>query len=348
MSKKILSLALVVVMLMSMFAFSTSAADLSAGQVGVKIVSDAVVGAPAGTVVTVKGYYLTPDSEDVTLSYANMSLGYDNTAFSVDTSTFAWGSEYYANVFKMASTTCNAAATISNNIVKKFGDVEKGYGWNAGLQLQMAQIGTDAEYTTKTGYPVKTDSEIFSLQFTALKEIEADDVIGLVVSAYGTNFFTIRRFDDTVNTKYVALKADEVVLTEGVAAPKAADKDPVYLVAKQARPNGDNIDLGVKAGFKFADIGITFDSKGTSDNVKNVGANLKVNGADAGTGRSPYVYDVKGDKSEFQYRVVIENVAKDSTDVYTVELFVEMMDGTIITGETVEIKAADVVGNLPA
>ena len=346
MSKKVLSLALVVVMLMSMFAFSTSAVDLSAGQVAVKVVSDAVVGAPAGTVVTVKAYYVLPAGEtDKQMAIGNTAIGYDNTAFSVDTSTFAWG-DTYANYFKLASNTCNAASTISNNIVKKFNADDTAKGWNAGLQVQ--QVYEGSTYTKNTGYPVDVECEIFSLQFTALKEIEADDVIGVVVGAYGQSFFKVNAFDEAATTKYATYDVADVNLTEGVAVPVAAAKAPVYHVANQVRPNGDNIDLGVKAGFKFADIGITFDSKGTSDNVRNVGANLKVNGVDAGTGTSPFVYDVNGDGSEFQYRVIIEGVAKDSTDVYTVELFVEMMDGTIITGDVVTITAADVVGKLPA
>ena len=125
MSKKILSLALVVVMLMSMFAFSTSAVDLSAGQVAIKVVSDAKVGAPAGTVVTVKAYYVLPaGEEDTQFAIGNISLGYNNEVFSVEENafeagTFAWGSTY-ANYFKQQKTNCNASATISNNIVKKF------------------------------------------------------------------------------------------------------------------------------------------------------------------------------------------------------------------------------------
>lgn len=344
MSKKVLSLALVVVMLMSMFAFSTSAVDLSAGQVAVKVVSDAVVGAPAGTVVTVKAYYVLPAGEtDKQMAIGNTAIGYDNTAFSVDTSTFAWGSTY-ANYFKLASNTCNAASTISNNIVKKFGAADTANGWNAALQVQ--QVYEGSTYTKNTGYPVDVDCEIFTLQFTALKEIEADDVIGVVVGAYGQSFFKVNAFDEAATTKYATYDVADVNLTEGVAVPTAAAKAPVYHVANQVRPNGDAMDIGIKAGFNTEDIAIAFDANGTSTNVAKVGANLKVNGTDAGTGTSRFVYKISD--TEYQYRVIIEGVAKDSTDVYTVELFVEMSDGTIITGDTVEVKAADVVGKLPA
>ena len=222
MSKKILSLALVVVMLMSMFAFSTSAADLTTGQIGIKVVSDAKVGAPAGTVVTVKVYHVIPKGEDVQLTFAPISLGYDNTTFSVDTSTFAWGSTY-ANYFKVASTTCNAATTISNAIVKRFNDTDKGYNWNAGLQVAQAQISADSEYTTKTGYPVDPSCEIFSIEFTALTEISAEDVIGVVSGAYGSTNFNLKQFT-TTTTAGVAYDVANVDFSESVAAPAAEVK----------------------------------------------------------------------------------------------------------------------------
>ena len=336
MSKKILSLALVVVMLMSMFAFSTSAA-LTTGQIGVRVESDAVVGAPAGTVVTVKVYHVIPDGEDVQLTAANISLGYDNTAFSVDTTTFAWGSTY-ADYFKLQTNTCNAATTISNNIVKNFGAADTANGWNAGVQVQQAFEGST--YTTKTGYAVDTSCEIFSVEFTALKEITASDVIGVVTGAYGKSFFSLKAFNpsSTAGTLYAA---ENVVLSEGLATPAS----PVYNVGNaQYRPNGANYDLGVKFGFKTANIGIEFNEKGTSTNIASVGATLKVNGvAVADPVESRFVYDVNGDNSEYQFRVVIEGVAADSTDKYEIATFVRYTNGTVRYADVVTINAADVI-----
>lgn len=344
MSKKILSLALVVVMLMSMFAFTTSAVDLSAGQVAVKIVSDAVIGAPAGTVVTVKAYYVLPaGEEDAQFAIGNISLGYNNAAYSVEeyaweAGTFAWG-ETYADYFKQQKTNCNASSNISNNIVKKFSANDTAKGWNAALQVMQTYEG--ATYTKNTGYPVDVDCEIFSLQFVALKEITANDVIGVVEGAYGQNFFKVNLFDEAATTKYATYDAANVYMSEGVATPAS----PVYKVGNaQYRPNGANYDLGVKFGFKTANIGIEFNEKGTSTNIASVGATLKVNGTPvAEPVESRFVYDVNGDNSEYQFRVVIEGVAADSTDKYEIATFVKYTDGTVRYADVVTINAADVI-----
>lgn len=339
MSKKILSLALVVVMLMSMFAFSTSAVDLSAGQIGIKIESDAVVGAPAGTIVTIKATVLIPEDEEVQLTFAPVSLGYDNTAYELVTEdSLAWGSSYEA-CFQNTSTTMAYNTTISNNIVKTFGDADKANGWNAGVQIKQTPI-SGGEFTTKTGYPVDPECELFTVKFRALKEIEAGSTIGAPVNGYGSNFFVFKLFSasTTAGTK---VDAANVVLTDtyGVAS------SPVYKVGNaQYRPNGANYDLGVKFGFKTANIGIEFNEKGTSTNIASVGATLKVNGTPvAEPVESRFVYDVNGDNSEYQFRVVIEGVAADSTDKYEIATFVRYTNGTVRYADVVTINAADVI-----
>lgn len=220
MSKKILSLALVVVMLISMFAFSTSAADLKEGQIGIKVVSDAKVGAPAGTVVTVKVYYVLPAGEDVQLAVGNTSLGYNNTVYSVDSSTFKYGTAYAPYFSFNAASTCNAKATMSNQIVKKFNDSDNAKGWNAALQVQQAY--ENVTYTKYTGYTPVADCEVFSLQFTTLKVLTANDVIGVVDGAYNNgNNFKINKFDDASTTKFTTYDKANVDFSEAVAAPAA-------------------------------------------------------------------------------------------------------------------------------
>lgn len=228
MSKKILSLALVVVMLMSMFAFSTSAADLTTGQIGIKVVSDAKVGAPAGTVVTVKVYYMIPEGEEVQLTYGNLHLAYDSSTFSIDTSdattegNFAWG-EYYSPVFKLQASTVNAAATATNNIFKAISTEEAtANGWNAGVLIQES-LDMNNGYTTKTGFAANPDCELFSIQFTALTEIGAEDVIGIATSAYNSNYFKLKAFSSTT-TAGAAYDVANVVFTDTVAAPAAEVK----------------------------------------------------------------------------------------------------------------------------
>ena len=346
MSKKVLSLALVVVMLMSMFAFSTSAA-LATGQVGIKVVSDAVVGAPAGTEVTVSLYLEAPEGEDVQMTLSTFSLGYNSAAYEVVSGSLEWGASY-DGMFQNTNTTVSTAAALVNKIVGLFNAEDTANGWDTGLQVKQGYV-SGGPATTKTGYAIDSDCVLFTLKFKALKALEAKDVIGVVKGAYGQNVFTVKGFT-TATTAGVAYDVANVDVTNAVAAPAAA-KAPVYWVANQVRPNGDAMDIGIKAGFNTADIDIAFDANGTSTNVMTVGAKLKVNGADAGTGTSRFVYKISD--TEYQYRVILEGIAKDSTDVYTVELFVEVKDEatgktTIIPGDTVTVKAADVVGKLPA
>ena len=71
MSKKILSIALAVVMLFSVVACTAGAANTTvttvfpgANQGGYRVVSDAYVGMPAGETVTVKVYFVLPVGTD--------------------------------------------------------------------------------------------------------------------------------------------------------------------------------------------------------------------------------------------------------------------------------------------
>ncbi len=362
MSKKILSVALVVVMLVSIFAFSTNAADLTTGQIGIKIESDAVVGAPAGTVVTVKATLLIPEGEEVQLTFANISLGYDNTAYSVDTSSFAWGS-FYQDVFKTVSTTCNGATTISNNIVKKFNDADKANGWNAGVQIQEAQL-SGGEYTTKTGYPVETDCELFTLQFTTLKTLTEADAIGVVTGALGSNFFNFKQFTEST-TAGIAYDAANVVLTEAVAKPGVAALEKV---TGKIRVNGSAVDLGyigksdmavtVKAvygGDGKTICGYTVDSNACG--IAGVGIEAKVDGVTQSSTASKIYLNgsiTDGAASEtvqggFQFLPALTSVGANAlTSTIEIRTYVLKTDGSYVYSEWVELDAKTTYDNAVA
>ena len=117
----------------------------------------------------------------------------------------------------------------------------------------------------------------------------------------------------------------------------------LYHVQNQYRPNGDNYDIGVKFGFKAEDIAIAFDEKGTSTNVTAVGADIYVDGVKVdGIFESQYVYDIKGDGSEYHYRVIIEGLAKADATKYTIKPYV-VIDGNAVYGEEVTVSAAAIV-----
>jgi hypothetical protein len=226
---------------------------------------------------------------------------------------------------------------MGTTVAKSFNDNDKAK-YNSGLLVVQTYNGTSN--TKDTGFTVDVDCEIFSIKFTALKEITADSVIGVVEGMYSKNNFRINKFDAAATTKYATYDAADVDFTQGLATPAS----PVFHVQNQYRPNGANYDLGLKFGFLTKNIGIEFNEKGTSTNIAAVGATLKVNGVAASEPiEQNFVYDVKGDNSEYHFRVIISNVAKASTDKYEVTTYVKYTNGTIRYADPVTVTAADVL-----
>ncbi len=345
MSKKILSLALVVVMLMSMFAFSTSALDFTAGQsIGIRVESNAVVGMPAGTPVEFKFYYVLPEGVDAATyrqASATTAIAYTD-GFKVD-STKAnandardWGASY-VDVFN-PSGAVTTTSTVSNNIMALFNANDTAKGWDSALQVQQTYL-SGGSYKALTGYPVDSECEVFTLRFVTTRELTAEDSIGVVEGAYTSNYFKCNYW---TSAQVTSTTYDFAAINMSEATAKAAS--PVYHVQNQYRPNGANYDLGLKFGFKTANIGIEFDEKGTSTNIAAVGATLKVNGVAASEPiEQNFVYDVNGDNSEYHFRVIISNVAKSSTDKYEVTTYVKYTNGTIRYADPVTVTAADVI-----
>jgi len=346
MSKKILSLALVVVMLMSIFAFSTSALDFTASQsIGIRVESNAVVGMPEGTPIEFKFYYVLPagvDAETYRQASATTAIAYTD-GFKVD-STKAnandardWGASY-TDVFN-PSGAVTTTSTVSNNIMALFNANDEAKGWDSALQVQQTYL-SGGSYKALTGYPVDSECEVFTLRFVTTRELTAEDSIGVVEGAYASNYFKCNYW---TSAQVTSTTYDFAAINMSEATAKAAA--PVYKVGNaQYRPNGANYDLGVKFGFKTENIGIEFNEKGTSTNIASVGATLKVNGTPvAEPVESRFVYDVNGDNSEYQFRVVIEGVAADSTDKYEIATFVKYTNGTVRYADVVTINAADVI-----
>ena len=348
-TKKVLSLVMAVALLFNVLAVISSAACATGKVVGIVAESDDAL--VAGGTVTVDFSFELPAGTDYTaykLGLFQLLVSYNADVLTPVSRT--WGSSFTGfmddgAIFNTTSSTVHAWVTPNMSA-----EDAALYTGSAAVQAKIV-TGNDLGYSGTTGYPLGAVKDVaFSITFKVADDYNGTDAanVGILASSFNNATRCYLRDITTKSNGKLAKDGSEIDFTEAsvtLTAPVAASK--VYEVAKQVRANGDNIDLGVKAGFDTKDIAIAFDNAtGTSTNVKTVGAKLKVNGEDAGTGTSRFVYKITD--TEYQYRVIIENVAKDSTDVYTVELFVEMMDGTIITGDTVEIKAADVVGKLPA
>lgn len=291
MSKKILSLALVVVMLMSMFAFTTNAADLTEGQIGIRVETDAYIGMPAGEEVTFKLYYVVPDDLDLKTyrqALGNIAVAFtDGFALNTTSTTTAadartWGASY-ADVFKDSSAV-TITATMNTNISKLYNENDKAKGWNKAIQVQQAYISGGA-YKTATGYPIDPDCEVFSLSFVTTRAITADDSIGVVEGALGSSFFKMCYWKDAKTTSVQYDKAD-VILTEATAYAGAA---PMQKVTGKIRVNGAGVDLGyigtsdmaVAVKAVYASDGKTicrYDVDSAACGIAGVGIEAKVDG----------------------------------------------------------------------
>ncbi len=192
MSKKILSFALAVVMVVSMFAVSSSA--LAEGKtIGYRVVSDAKVGMKAGDTVNVKVYFT---ASGINIGLGNLSLGFDSTAYtpvddgadanlSMDGIVFG---ESYFDYYKEVASTVNVIAQIAT----KMDDADKAkFGGDnaAGVQIQLAY--QDASYKAD-GVITDADCELFTLKFKVNRELTADDIIGIPSSVYGQSFLRIQ------------------------------------------------------------------------------------------------------------------------------------------------------------
>ena len=158
MSKKILSIALAVVMLFSVMACTVGAANTTvtttfpgAGQIGFRVVSDAYVGMPAGEEVAVKVYWVHPadvDYDSWLQSLGNIVLCYNNEAYTYNTDNDGstslcydgrtWG-DHYANYFKAAANV-NTGATITIDEVDGVGKVQVSGSSKAIIDAAMSKI----------------------------------------------------------------------------------------------------------------------------------------------------------------------------------------------------------------
>ncbi len=227
MSKKILSLALAVVMLFSICAVAVSAVQADGTEtVRIYMTSDATVGAPAGTVVKVSYYIDLPDGMDeLQMCAGNIALGWDSAAYAVNSTQTTnaadartWGADFEQYMKSTAAVTVSTA--ISNNILKKANANDTAKGFNKACQVQMVYDGVNS--TGSTGFPVYDNQHIFTMEFVAQRELTANDVIGVVEGAYGQSFFKVCYFNGTTTAQTFPVAQVNMVDAAGVAPTVAA------------------------------------------------------------------------------------------------------------------------------
>ncbi len=332
MSKKILSLALAVVMLMSIFAISANAAVASGKTVGFVVESTAEVGMKAGDTVTVSVYYDAPAA--TTLSYGNISLAYNDAAYTLDVDSFEWD-PFFADFFKKQTSTVSqsaAAVTGTTGIVTLLNSNDAANGWNNGVQIQQAYIN-GATYGTTTGFPIDAGKTlIFKINFTVAKDLTAADVIGVPEGPYGKRVFV----RDFTTGKAVLLDAAAVDFSEAVAAPAAAATPTVEFVKAQSRWAGGVAGQDYEYGFVGKLINFTPTSTSTGpngnpevDNISSISATISVDG----TAKTAYVHTIwQGADGAYYFRASVSGFAyTDTNAIDSVVFTVATADGNLVS-----------------
>ncbi len=333
MSKKILSLALAVVMLFSICAVAVSAVNGDGTEIITPVfTSDAKVGAPAGTTVKVT-YTIDLPVDELQMCIGNLAIGYNSDAYTYVSRT--WGDDFGQYMKSTAAVT--TTDTISTNILKKANANDTAKGYNKAIQVQMLYDGTNA--TASKGFPVYDNQVIFTLEFVTKRTITENDVIGIVEGAYGQSFCKICYFDGTkIGTYNVA----NIVMTQAAAAPSAAtvEYDVYKLSAPRKHSNGDGTNT-VAVFFAFDSIAPDFNTAGTSQFISAISATVTAtSGSQSITVESDpikYVYDLG--EGEYGFRVILKNVP-DAADI-TVVPAVTTTDSATYDVETVSFNVAD-------
>ncbi len=316
MSKKILSIALAVVMLFSVLACTVGAANTSvettfpasSSQVGFRVVTDAYVGQPAGETVNVKVYWVHAVGTDYSSflqSIGNVVLCY-NDAFSYEYSGNAGRTfgDAYVDYFVSTSNVNANNATYANNVISKLSTADKAYGWTSAMLVQLT-LGTAT--TAAKGFPLDPDCEIFSIEFVTTREVTADDIIGIPSHLLGT---TVTASYST-GSKQVKWTAANIINNE-FAVPAVVAVNETATAKMRPGEAAGTVDLGLTGTVKSASFNPGKEKiNGTwvAPNLEAVGVQVRVNGV-VQAAESTCIYEL-ADGSGFNYRAALTGVDAD-------------------------------------
>ena len=275
MSKKILSLALAVVMLVSVFTIAASAAYPISDQIGLRVVTDAYVGMPEGETVTAKVYLVLPDDTDFDTYRQGLSavMLFYTDAFEYVDGSRVWGA-YASGYIKDDAQVTTPTATVLTNAIKKFSADDAARGWtDARIFAQAYAQGTTASPTT--GYEVNPYDDLFTVEFTTTRELEETDSIGIPTSTFAsqTKPQYINASSRTTAYKAAQISADEVV--ENAAYLNVSDAT-AFLLRNNA-DDANTLDVGVRATFMDASFPVTFTGASCNE-LENIGIDARING----------------------------------------------------------------------
>ena len=317
MSKKILSIALAVVMLFSVVACTAGAANTTvtttfpsgSNQMGFRVVSDAYVGMPAGETVTVKVFWVYPvgtDYDTFLQSNGNVILCHTD-AFTYDAGSRTFG-EAYQSILKDANV--NTLDTYSNTIIGKLTATEKAYGWSRAMLVQVGVDTVMSGTTSAKGFNIDPTSEIFSITFTTTREVTAADSFGIPATGVGST--TLASYSN--GSKQVKITAANTIISEGYCpALVVANSDTATAKMRPGAAAG-TVDLGITGTVKDISFnpGKTAVLNGAGEvagykaaNLANVGVQARVNGGAIQTAEGTCVYATT---DGFNYRAAITGI----------------------------------------
>lgn len=335
MLKKVLSLALAIMMVLSLFVISTSA--VASGSIGHKIESDAMVGAQVGSFVTVKVYYVVADDEDLSaleMIGASTTIAYNENYFEYVTDSRVWG-DSYAPYIQEASlvNNVNAWKAVAAGIAANSNDSSKGYT-NAIIVGQKFETGY-------TGFPCDPNCEVFTIKFKVVKTLDDTANFGIPESSLAKQT-QLKRYNE--EHKATTLKAAQMDITEAIK--KSNHVSVNYAVSTKVRPNADNaanVDLGFTGSFLNAGLPIEF-ADGTSTNVSAVGVELTVNG-NTNSYQDNFVYE-NADGNGYNFRVALTGIPAENFNTPIKARMFVIFDGETYYSDYVYTAAAAHVGRL--
>lgn len=357
MSKKILSMALAVVMLISVFAFSATAANDTTtfpgdGQIGIRVVSDAYIGMPAGEEVTVKVYYVLPTNDsDYRQGQTNIVIGFNTEYFSFVEGSREFG-ECYVDVFKSTSAAKVNGTYFQDKVADDLTEKDIANGYNEGIKVQQTWDSSNG-YSASTGYAVDQSVEVFSLTFTTNKTLDASAKIGVVEGSID-NGQTVLKY--RANSKNLTYATTAIVRSELEAVADVTKVNDTATAKMRPGATAGTVDLGITGTVK--DISFNpgktpvFNGAGEvagykAANLANVGVQARVNGGTIQTAEGTCVYATT---DGFNFRAAVTGINADGLDdQIEVRTFIKGTDGTPYYSNWMYINAADVhtaaVGN---
>lgn len=347
MSKKILSMILAVMILVSAFSISAFAITAPAeGSVGIYVENDAKVGQDSG-VVTAKVYWVFPEGTDFDTYLAqigNIVLGYNNAKYEYVSR--EWSprlDEFIKSDASYAGERPNLWKALGNG--SKLTEAEKSYGYNCALQLQMPldlTKGADVGVGAKTGFTLTPEEDtkvlVATLKFNVKAALTANDVMGVIEATLNSQT-QVKKSDGKKDTKLNAV-------ISGIAVP-AGETYKVFDGDVKIRRNADNsakYDLGFTGSFKKSDFPVVFNDAGTATNLTKVGVVVTVDG-ETREYTDRFVYETA---DGYQFRAVLAGLEDSmATKEISVVMFI-VFDGVRYESKGITTTLGAHTGRLPA